>query len=351
MSNTTLNYNKNALDVFRLIATLQVFFGHLITQFHLDTAPVYNAVYFVRGVPILFVLCGFLAAMSLDKYPLKQWLVGRFVRIVPAFWVCIAVNTVIILLVYAVKPTFMELAVYGGTQFLGLNFYTGEWLKGYGAGAPNGVLWTIAAQLQFFILAPLFHKLFKKVSLKWGLGLIGGLTAFSIALYRIGGRFLPDILNKLVNVTVLPYLYFLVGGMLVWAYRDKIIPFLVKTKWGFAASYVLWKIAEIRGMVSLLDAEKYNTVTTLLLCCVVFGFAYSYSWRMPKDYTYGFYLYHMVFMNLCLEVVTTSLTPVWLGILIVLAMMVLTVLASVLSQRFVEIPVAGWLKKGERKHG
>ena len=72
---------------------------------------------------------------------------------------------------------------------------------------------------------------------------------------------------------------------------------------------------------------------------------------MPKDYTYGFYLYHMVFMNLCLEVVTTSLTPVWLGILIVLAMMVLTVLASVLSQRFVEIPVAGWLKKGERKHG
>ena len=95
---------------------------------------------------------------------------------------CIAVNTVIILLVYAVKPTFMELAIYGGTQFLGLNFYTGDWLREYGAGAPNGVLWTIAAQLQFFIIAPLFHKLFKKVSLKWGLGLIGGLTAFSIAL-------------------------------------------------------------------------------------------------------------------------------------------------------------------------
>ena len=347
MSNTTLNYNKNALDVFRLIATLQVFFGHLITQFHLDTAPVYNAVYFVRGVPILFVLCGFLAAMSLDKYPLKQWLVGRFVRIVPAFWVCIAVNTVIILLAYAVKPTFMELAVYGGTQFLGLNFYTGEWLKGYGAGAPNGVLWTIAAQLQFFILAPLFHKLFKKVSLKWGLGLIGGLTAFSIALYRIGGRFLPDILNKLVNVTVLPYLYFLVGGMLVWAYRDKIIPFLVKTKWGFAASYVLWKIAEIRGMVSLLDAEKYNTVTTLLLCCVVFGFAYSYSWRMPKDYTYGFYLYHMVFINIAVHCGHKRLGINWQSALVKVAVTVLPILVAWLSQNFIEDPAAKLYKKKE----
>ena len=350
MSNTTLNYNKNALDVFRLIATLQVFFGHVITQFQLDTAPVYNAVYFVRGVPILFVLCGFLAAMSLDKYPVKQWLIGRAVRILPAFWVCIAVNTVIILLVYTV-PSFTNLAIYGGTQFFGLNFYTGEWLKGYGAGAPNGVLWTIAAQLQFFILAPLFHKLFKKVSLKWGLGVIGGLTAFSVALYRLGGRFLPDILNKLVNVTVFPYLYFLVGGMLVWAYRDQIIPFLTKGKWWFAAAYVGWKLVEIGGYVSFLDAEKYNTVTTLLLGCVVFGFAYSFTWRMPKDYTYGFYLYHMVFMNLCLEVVTTTLTPAWLGVLIVLAMMVLTVVASALSQRFVEIPVAGWFKKGERKHG
>lgn len=350
MSNTTLNYNKNALDAFRLIATLQVFFGHLITHFHLDTPPVYNAVYFVRGVPILFALCGFLAAMSLDKYPLKSWLIGRGVRILPAFWVCIAVNTVIILLVYPVRPTFMEMAVYGVTQFVGLNFYTGDWLREYGTGVPNGVLWTIAAQLQFFLIAPLFHKLFKKCSLKWGLGVIGGLTVMSIALYRMGGL-LPDMVNKLVNVTVLPYLYFLVGGMLVWAYRDAIIPFLTKRKWWFAAAYVVWKVVEIVGFVSILDAEKYNTVTTLLLACVVFGFSFSYSWRMPRDYTYGFYLYHMVFINLCIELVTTTLTPAWLGVLIVLAIMVLTVVASALSQRFVELPVAGWFKKGERKNG
>lgn len=350
MSNTTLNYNKNALDVFRLIATLQVFFGHVITHFHWETAAVYNAVYFVRGVPILFALCGFLAAMSLDKYPTKQWLVGRAVRILPAFWVCIAVNTVIILLVYAVKPTFMELAVYGVTQFVGLNFYTGDWLREYGTGVPNGVLWTIAAQLQFFLIAPLFHKLFKKCSLKGGLGIIGGLTAMSIALYRVGGM-LPDMVNKLVNVTVIPYLYFLVGGMLVWTYREQMIPFLTKHKWWFASAYVVWKVLEILGLVTLLDAEKYNVVTTILLACVMFGFAYSYSWRMPKDYTYGFYLYHMVFINLCIELFAAAMTSAWVAALSIAVIMVLTVVISALSQRFVEIPVAGWFKKGERKHG
>lgn len=350
MSNTTLNYNKNALDVFRLIATLQVFFGHVITHFHWDTPTVYNAVYFVRGVPILFALCGFLAAMSLDKYPVKSWLVGRGVRILPAFWVCIAVNTVIILLVYAIKPTFMELAVYGVTQFVGLNFYTGDWLREYGTGVPNGVLWTIAAQLQFFLIAPLFHKLFKKCSLKGGLGVIGGLTVFSLLLYRVGG-WIPEILNKLVNVTVLPYLYFLVGGMLVWAYREQLLPFLTKYKWWFAAAYVGWKALEIGGWVTLLDAEKYNVVTTLLLACVVFGFAFSYTWRMPKDYTYGFYLYHMVFINLYLELFAATETAPWISAVAIVVIMALTVGVSALSQRFVEIPVSGWFKKGERKHG
>lgn len=71
------DYNQNALDVFRIIATVQVFLGHIISHFAMDNPPV-NAVYFVRGVPILFVLCGFLAAKSLEGRSVKDWLtVGR----------------------------------------------------------------------------------------------------------------------------------------------------------------------------------------------------------------------------------------------------------------------------------
>ena len=123
------DYNSNMLDMFRLFATLQVFAGHVITHFSMSNPPV-QAVYFIRGVPILFALCGFLAAMSLEKYSTKEYMVRRAVRIFPAFWVCILVNTVIILLVYDTKPSAQEAFVYVITQFLGLNFYTGDWLRG-----------------------------------------------------------------------------------------------------------------------------------------------------------------------------------------------------------------------------
>ena len=106
------DYNSNMLDMFRLFATLQVFAGHVITHFSMSNPPV-QAVYFIRGVPILFALCGFLAAMSLEKYSTKEYMVRRAVRIFPAFWVCILVNTVIILLVYDTKPvTYTHLDVY-----------------------------------------------------------------------------------------------------------------------------------------------------------------------------------------------------------------------------------------------
>lgn len=162
-----IDYNRNALDVFRLIATVQVFLGHMISHFAMQNAP-FNAVYFVRGVPILFVLCGFLAAKSLEGRSVKDWLIGRAIRIVPGFWACIVINTILILLVYETKPTIVEGGIYAVTQFFGMNFYTGDWLRGYGCGTPNGVLWTIPVQIQFFVLVPFLAKVLKDRSVHWG---------------------------------------------------------------------------------------------------------------------------------------------------------------------------------------
>ena len=234
-----IDYNKNALDVFRLIATIQVFLGHMISHFAMENAP-FNAVYFVRGVPILFVLCGFLAAKSLEGRSPKEWLIGRAVRILPGFWTCIVINTVIILLVYETKPTVMEAGIYGVTQFFGLNFYTGDWLRGYGSGVPNGVLWTIPVQIQFFLLVPVLDKLLRRRNVLGGIVVVAVLSLISILLQR-SSAFLPEIANKLIGVTVLPYLYFLTAGMVGWYQRDRIIPALKKCKWMLLAVYVAWK--------------------------------------------------------------------------------------------------------------
>jgi len=341
-----LDYNKNALDLFRIIATAQVFFGHVITHFAMGNPPV-NLVYFVRGVPILFVLCGFLAAKSLDKYKPLEWLKGRAIRILPGFWACITINTVIILLVYETKPSYMEAVIYGGTQFFGLNFYTGDWLRGYGVGTPNGVLWTIPIQIQFFLVAPFVYKLFKCSSIKIAGIIVGTLTVLSILLQQSAG-FLPGIVNKLIGVTVLPYLYFLVLGMAGWCYRDMIIPMLQKVKWPILIGYIVWKLAEnYLQFPHIFDGVLYNTVTTLLLAAVIFAFGFSFKWRLKTDLTFGFYLYHMVFINLAIHFGFKSFLPWWQGVIILAVIVVLTTLFAWFSQKFVETPGAKLLlRKG-----
>lgn len=339
-----INYNENALDAFRILATIQVFLGHVITHFSAGFLP-YDLVYFVRGVPILFVLCGFLAAKALSKYSAKEWLFRRAVRILPGFWACIIVNTVVIAIVYQTKPTLIEGAVYAVTQFFGLNFYTGDWLRGYGTGTPNGVLWTIPVQIQFFLLAPLFHKLFTKKKLPTALGVVGGLTVFSILCERFSG-YMPPMIAKLVSVTVLPYLYFLVAGMAGWYYRDQIIPALSKWKYGILGTYVLWKIAEnTLNMPHIFDGVLYNTITTLLLAMVIFAFSFGWKWRLRHDYTYGFYLYHMVFINLAVNFGFTSLFPLHSGIMLLSGIVLMTLIFAWASQKFVENPCAERLNR------
>ncbi len=335
----TLNYNNNTLDVFRIIATIQVFFGHVITHFKLPEW--HEPVYFVRGVPILFALCGFLAAKSLDgKPPVREYFKQRAIRILPAFWACILINTVIIAVLYATVPTVKQGVIYLFTQFAGLNFYTGDWLREYGVGTPNGVLWTISVQIQFYIIAPLLKKILAKRNLLFGGITVLVLAAVSILCNRLE-PYLPVLVFKLINVTVLPYAYFLVFGMVVWEHRDTIIPALTRFKWFFAIAYVVWKFAEIHlSFPHVLDGYLYNTITALLLACVLFGFSFMRKWRAPIDLTYGFYLYHMVIINVVVELGYTSAN--WLLILIIA---IATTLCAWLSQILVEKPCVKWLKK------
>ena len=340
-----LDYTRNRLDVFRLIATAQVFLGHVITHFAVTQSYLVNAVYFVRGVPILFVLCGFLAAKSLDGRGTKEWLIGRAVRILPGFWLCILVNSVLILLLYQRKPTILEFGIYAITQFFGMNFYTGGWLRGYGCGVPNGVLWTIPVQIQFFLLVPLIAVILKKRKPAFAGVLVFSLALASVVLEKIG-VFLPEILSKLIGVTVLPYLYFLVAGMAAWYHRDLVIPVCRKIRWPLLVVYALWKIMENHlAFPHLFDGVMYNTVTTLLVAALIFAFGFGGHWRMKQDLTYGFYLYHMVIINLVLHFGLITLVPLWKGIGVVILVAAATVCCAWISQRVTALPAGKLLRK------
>lgn len=336
------NYNENALDMFRVFATIQVFLGHIITHFSMENPPT-QVIYFFRGVPILFVLSGFLAAKSIENRSTKEYLIGRAIRILPEFWVCILINTIIILLFYPTHPTLIEAVTYIITQLCGLNFYTGEWLRGYGVGTPNGVLWTIAVQIQFFLLVPIISKFLKKTPLKKQFVGIIGLSIVSLFLNNLEGV-LPTIFVKLIGVSVLPYLYFLLFGMMIWYYRDSIIPKFEKYRWIILIAYVIWEFCtNWIAAIHYLDGVLYNIVTTLLLASLISGFGFRKRLRMPNDYTYGFYLYHMVFINIAVELGIVSFMPLVKGIILTVVIAIITVMAAYLSNHLIARPVNRFL--------
>lgn len=63
-----ITFENNALDLFRLFAICEVVVGHLYIHLGGSSRILEQAIFFVRRVPILFILCGFLAAASFTRY-------------------------------------------------------------------------------------------------------------------------------------------------------------------------------------------------------------------------------------------------------------------------------------------
>ena len=96
LNEKNLNVDDNAFDIIRLVCAFTVFWGHFITHFSINSIVADYIGYFIRGVPVFFVLSGFLVARSLERYSPREFWIRRFVRIYPAMWVCIILNTTII---------------------------------------------------------------------------------------------------------------------------------------------------------------------------------------------------------------------------------------------------------------
>ena len=99
-----IDINDNCFDIIRLVCAGTVFLGHFITHFNVDSLFLSTVAYFIRGVPVFFMLSGFFIAASLEKYSEKEFYIRRYLRIYPSLWICILFNFVIILVSYPPPP-------------------------------------------------------------------------------------------------------------------------------------------------------------------------------------------------------------------------------------------------------
>jgi len=342
-----MEFRINNFDFIRLFAATQVVIGHGFRDFDIEMNPFVKQILSAfPGVPIFFVISGFLISASLDRNPsLGRYFVNRFLRIYPGLWVCFLVSLLSIAVFYRPVVSLGEFVPWVLAQVSVGQFYNPEFLRGYGIGVLNGSLWTIPVELQFYILLPVLYWLLDRMS--WSKWFICTFLAFLIIVnqifwsYSLGNE---SIFAKLAGVTVFPYLFMFFLGVLLQK-NQRFIEKYLKDKFLviFAAYCALSMAAFLLGFRH--GGTSFNPVSAVGLSLLVISLAYSYNGKLSNplkgnDLSYGIYIYHMIWANM---LVHHSSLP---GLVNFSLVITATFASAALSWKFVEKPALGLKSSG-----
>ena len=311
-----------------------------------------KALSFFPGVPIFFFISGFLVYQSFNRNqtnPLNYYR-NRALRIFPALiaaaFVCLA------LLIFSRPELFEHNKTEVITWFVGqislFQFYTPDALRFWGVGTPNGSLWTISVELQFYLILPLLVILLKS-SLKFVKLVVLILVCIGFNYYSASAFYADGILGKALGVSLSSYLFFFLLGIIGAVYKDKIIPFVLKYGLFIVLSFaslvfssLFWGEVNIGGYwITSIE----NLIYYILLCLLVFIVAFKT--RLQKltnklnshDISYGIYIYHMLVINVLVHHQLVNY-PKWLVLTLVV-----TVLLGYFSWLYIEKPFLSLKKK------
>lgn len=295
MSPTTNNF-----DLIRLLAAAQVMLKHALVHLGYE-GPWTELLGLFPGVPIFFFISGFLIFQSFhNSKSARQFAVNRLLRIYPALIVCFIVALGLVLATgylsasRLAQPDFAGWAIAQLTLF---QFYNWEALRGFGVGALNGSLWTIAVELQFYLLTPLLAWLVASGrQVVWVLLVALGMAA-NLAIQPGASTFAA----KLYSVSSPAWFYmFMLGAWLStrpdWQARLRQIPW-----WGLLSAYAAVGLAG-HALGWRVTGNEVNPLSYVFLAALVYRLAFTRpetSRRLlgPNDVSYGVYIYHMPIVN------------------------------------------------------
>lgn len=288
-----LRGGQNSLNTIRLIAALQVLYGHTLTHLQINMPDVVSGIFnFFDGVPIFFTLSGFLIWDSVGRSKtFKEYAKKRFWRIYPELWMAVAVEILVLLILYKQPVNWSQMGLFTIGQTTIFQFWTPEFLRGYGCGTPNGALWTICVLIQFYFLVYFIYRLMhgRKMVLWFFLILfsilVGWITPFVQA-------HLGEIVGKIYGVTLIPFFWMFIIAAFVAEYKDRILPYIKKY-------WIIPLITALIAYITKIDIKaSYNVLFTLSIFVGLLGASYTYQkLNINRDVSYGVYIYHMTFVN------------------------------------------------------
>lgn len=294
-------FRRNNFDLLRLLAATEVLFFHAKSHLDIDFPAWADKLWYFRGVPVFFVISGFLVSASFERSnDLFSYFRNRALRIFPGLWVCLLVTVLVasffgfsFLSVSAAKWFFLQM--FGG-------IYTPDFLKEFGFGSYNGSLWTIPVELQFYIVLPILYYFSRLTNISENAVLLFSFIFFSVVGFSISFLF-PDMLTpsetrtaQLLKYAFFTHFYLFLAGVLLQRSISSLVPILVGKGLVWIALYVLF--------VSLMPKNQiFDCLSLLLLAVTVVSVAYTVpdvSARTLKgnDISYGVYIYHGLVLNI-----------------------------------------------------
>lgn len=307
---------KNNFNLIRLIAALQVLIVHACNHFGYDSILI-KALKCFPGVPLFFFVSGYLIGGTYIKNHakgLKVFFKNRILRLYPALILCTVIGILMTLCTgyfNTISFTFGQFIFWFFGQISFYQFYNPDFMRGYGTGVLNGALWTIAVEIQFYVLTPIIFYLFRKQKILVFILFFISL-AFNIYI-KINSNW--DLMYiKLLTVSSLPWLYmFLIGYFFSYykqwhVYIDRLNIVLV------LALYILSMF--LVGSYTRNAMNSINPISVFLLSILIFKFS-KLQLRLPRqvqkfidgnDISYGIYIYHMPIINTLIYINIFSLT-------------------------------------------
>jgi peptidoglycan/LPS O-acetylase OafA/YrhL len=326
----------NNFDLLRIAAALQVLVGHALAHLDLPMPAWWSFFAAFPGVPIFFVISGFLISKSYERSAsLGTYARNRALRIYPALWVCIGL-TVAVASIAGFSFVRPQAAAWLPAQMVGL-IYTPAFLSTFGFGSYNGSLWTIPIELQFYIVLPLVYWLLPRRAARFDACLAAVVVFFTaVALVFVatapplveGGYESP--LQKLVRYSFAPHIYLFLAGALLQRLQAQ------QRRW-IAGKGLHWLVAYLVFHFALPANAWTEVAGTLVLAVAVIAVAFTWpgvSHRLLRgnDLSYGVYIYHGLIINVFLLLG-------WRGhMALIPALAALTAAASFASWKLVEQP-------------
>lgn len=361
----------NNFDLIRLLASTQVLGVHLMMYFYKQVPTgtlgvLYKIFLNLPGIPIFFVISGYLISLSWERSgSTYTYATNRILRIFPALWLCLIVT--ILLLVASgylfqvpfsvndfLKWIFMQATIGQAYAIYMLQFF-GEAGK---INVPNGSLWSIPVEIQFYIALPILYILLPKNRKAFLAGII--LLIFITALLSEWMVNTLDINSKwgfrFRVGTCLPYTYMFLLGVLIQRLRHHLMPLLRNMFLPWLVVYLLVVLGMHYGAgfptptFDRLGSSTPPVFVSMILAMTTISAAYTLPNLSGKvlrgnDISYGVYIYQMPFVNLVFYLEIASVA--WQIIIAVLA----TYCCALISWRFVEKPALSHKRHTLRSDG